>query len=115
FAPSSERTQALGQQVKTKSDELMKKHNRLTTTLTTAACLAGARVDVARRETRNKLTMKKISLIGILLGIAIVPAAVANTITGSQTPNASFLDGGEITAITTPPVLLGMPGPGGPP
>ena len=59
--------------------------------------------------------MKRISLIGILLGIAIVPAAWAATITGSQTPNASFLDGGEITAVTTPPVLLGMPGPGGPP
>ena len=59
--------------------------------------------------------MKRISLIGILLGIAIAPAALAATITGSQTPNASFLDGGEITAVTTPPVLLGMPGPGGPP
>ena len=59
--------------------------------------------------------MKRISIIGILLGIAIVPAALAATITGSQTPNASFLDGGEITAVTTPPVLLGMPGPGGPP
>ena len=59
--------------------------------------------------------MKKTTIIGMLLGIAIVPAALANTITGSQTPGAHFLNGGEITAVTTPPVQFGMPGPSGPP
>jgi hypothetical protein len=59
--------------------------------------------------------MKKTSLLGILLGVALVPAAMAATIEGFQTPNASFGVGGEITATTTPPLLLGLPAPSGAP
>ena len=57
--------------------------------------------------------MKKLSLLGVLLAVAITPAALAATITGTQTPGAHYADGGEITAVATPPVLLGMPAPSG--
>ena len=59
--------------------------------------------------------MKKLSLLGVLLAVAIAPAALAATITGTQTVGAHYLDGGEITAMTTPPVLLGLAAPSGPP
>jgi hypothetical protein len=59
--------------------------------------------------------MKKLSLLGVLLAVAIAPAALAATITGTQTPGAHYADGGEITALASPPVLLGMPAPSGPP
>lgn len=48
--------------------------------------------------------MKKINLLGLLLGVAIAPAALANgTLTLiNQTPGASFGDGGELTVSSSP-------------
>src|SRR5579863_374680 len=58
---------------------------------------------VRKVELNKRLTMKKINLLGLLLGVAIAPAALANTLTLiDQTPGASYGDGGELTVSSSP-------------
>jgi hypothetical protein len=51
--------------------------------------------------------MKRANIFGILVALAITPAAMANTIHVVQTPGAHFSAGGELTATTTPTEILG--------
>jgi VPDSG-CTERM motif len=52
--------------------------------------------------------MKRANIFGILVAMAITPAAMANTIHVTQTPGAHFSAGGELTATTTPTEILGL-------
>jgi|SRR6516225_2325272 len=52
--------------------------------------------------------MKRANIIGMLVALAITPAAMAATISVTQTPGAHFSAGGELTAKTTPTEILGL-------
>jgi len=56
----------------------------------------------AYRKTRADNNMKRANIFGIVVALAITPAAMANFISVEQTLGASFRDGGEYTARTSP-------------